>query len=187
MAVRVPEHLRERFDLLERLPVERDLPKPWRNVGTFAVGGLTDVGFADSSDLLLCISGSGRGVFDCLAGLRVARDDSSDFAFDLGNLIAEGIGPLAGQRIRTAGMYGGGLASGSGDGWCIERHPFSFPDDELFVSPPGHTMLWTRRDEEVRLTKLGRFVTELRAFGFSPTGRTLVVAVSSDVTIFARD
>jgi hypothetical protein len=185
--VTVPEHLKDRFELLESLRAERSLPAPWRANGTFAVGGLTDVGMADSSDLLICVSSSGRGVFDCIAGARVARDDGDDFEFDLGNLLVEGIGPLAGQRIRTAGMHGGGLARSTRDGWSVERHPFAFPDNELFVCPPGQTMLWARHGETTRLTKLAGFVTAVRAFGFSPTGRTFVVATSSDVMIFARN
>ncbi|MCE9530601.1 MAG: hypothetical protein K8T89_05655 [Planctomycetes bacterium] len=187
MAVRIPEHLKKRFEFLEGLRVEHTLPAPWRAAGTFAVGGLTEVGFADSSDLLICVSSAGRGVFDCMASDRIARDDSEDFEFDSGNLLVAGIGPLEGQRIRTAGISGGGLASTARDGWGVERHPFSFPDDELFFCSPGQTMLWTRPGETPRLTKLGGFVTELRAFGFSPTGRSFVIATSSDVLIYVRE
>jgi len=186
MAVRIPEHLQARFNLLDRLPIQRTLPAPWRAVGAFAVGGLTDVGFGDSSDLILCVSSSGRGVFDCTAGSRVARDDGRDFEFDLGNLTVAGIGPMAGQRVRTAGLSGGGPARRTIDGWNVEQHPFSFPAEELFFCAPGDTMLWTRAGETPRLTKLGGFVTQLRAFGFSPTGRAFVIATSSDLLIFIR-
>jgi hypothetical protein len=152
-----------------------------------AVGGLTDVGFADSTDLLICVSSSGRGVFDCMTGTRVARDYGSEFEFDAGNLLVEGIGTLDGKKIRTAGIAGGGLATGTQDGWGVQRHPFAFPEEQLFVGPPGQTMLWTQRGVEMHLSKLGGFITEVRAYGFSPTGRTFVVATSSDVMMFARD
>lgn len=186
MSVKVPSHLKERFDALERLPVASALPAPWNGPINIAVGGLTDVGFGDSSDFLICISSNGRGVIDCLTGSKVARDDSEDFAFDAGNLLVAGIGPLAEKQIRTAGLAGGGLASGASDGWNTQRHPFAFPDEQLFVAPPDQTMLWTQRGEEMRLTKLGGFVTEVRAFGFSPTGRSFVIATSSDVIVFCR-
>jgi hypothetical protein len=52
-----------------------DPPSPWRRTGSFAIGGLTDVGFGAHSDLLLVISHQGRGVFDCLSGVRVARNN----------------------------------------------------------------------------------------------------------------
>lgn len=145
MSVRIPSHLKERFDALESMPVASSLPPPWSGPTTIAVGGLTDVGFRDSSDLLMCISSTGRGVIDCLAGSKIARDDSDELAFDLGNLLAAGIGPLADAQIRTAGLAGGGLPSGTQDGWSAQRHPFAFPDEQLFVAPPGQTMLWTRR------------------------------------------
>jgi len=38
----------------------------------------------------------------------------------------------------------------------------------------------------MNLTKLGGFITEIRTFGFSPTGLSFVVATSSDVIIFSR-
>jgi hypothetical protein len=187
MPLHIPAHLQERFEALERLPIGSRLPAPWKGPYAFAVGGLTDVGFADSSDLLICVSGNGRGVFDCLAGTRVARDESPTFNFDCGNLLVDGIGPLDGLRIRTAGLAGGGLAYGAGDGWTIERHPFAFPDTELFVGSPGQTMLWTQHGAKMQLSKLGGFVTELKAYGFSPTGRTLVIATSSDLMLYTRD
>jgi hypothetical protein len=187
MALRVPAHLKDRFNALERLPTELALPAPWKGAVNFAVGGLTDVGFGDSSDLLICISSSGRGVFNCVTGAKVARDDNSEFEFDTGNLLVEGIGPLSGKKIRTAGIAGGGLTIGTHDGWTVERHPFAFPEEHLFIGPPGQTMLWTQHGEEMRLSKLGGFLTELRAYGFSPTGRTFVVATLSDVIMFARD
>jgi hypothetical protein len=185
MSVSVPAHLKERFDAIERLEKGRALPSPWRSNGSFAVGGLTDVGFADSADLVICLSSTGRGLFDCISGSRVARDDDPEFEFDTGNLTVEGIGPLARTRIRTAGMYGGGLASGTHDGWAVEPHPFAFPEQVLIVSPPGQTMLWTAKGEEMHLTKLADY--EIRAFGFSPTGRSFVLATSSDLLIFVRD
>jgi hypothetical protein len=185
MSVSVPARLKERFDAIERLEKGRALPSPWRSNGSFAVGGLTDVGFVDSSDLVICLSSTGRGLFDCISGSRVARDDDPEFEFDTGNLTVEGIGPLAGTAIRTAGMYGGGLASGTHDGWAVEPHPFAFPEQVLIVSPPGQTMLWTAKGEEMHLTKLADY--EIRAFGFSPTGRSFVLATSSDLLIFVRD
>ena len=49
---------------------------PWSQVAVRAVGGLTEVGFADDTDLLLVVSSRGRGVFDCCSGQIVARDQT---------------------------------------------------------------------------------------------------------------
>jgi hypothetical protein len=155
-------------------------------VAAFAVGGLTSVGFGESSDLLLAASGAGRGVFDCRKGELLARDDAEEFSFDIGNLVAEGIGPLAQERVRMSGIYGGGLACRTADGWKIERHPLSWPDDELILSPPGQSMLWTPPGQPMLLTKLAGFISEVRAFGFSPTGYSLVVATAADISVFGR-
>ncbi len=186
MPLKIPPHLKRRFHELDRLPTVSILPEPWGGGTNVSVGGLTDVGFADSSDLLICVSSAGLGVFDCLTSARLARDDSGEFYFDTGNLLVSGIGPLEGMLIRTAGIAGGGLATSTHDGWIVERHPLAFPDAELFVGPPGQTMLWTQHGAQTRLYKLGGFVTDLRAFGFSPTGRSFIVATSSDVLIYTR-
>lgn len=150
-----------------------------------AVGGLTSVGFYDSSDLLLAASSNGLGVFDCRTGQRLARDDGES-EFDIGNLLMKGIGPLADKQVRMSGIYGGRLACQTADGWRLEAVPLSWPDEEIILSPPGQTMLWCPADQSVKLHKLAGFATELRAFGFSPTGRCFVVATAADISIFSR-
>ena len=153
-------------------------------MATLPIGGLTEVGFANSSDILLVLSDDGRGVVDGRTGQLLARHD--DDAFDAGNLTAKGIGPLAGAKVRVGGLRGGGLSTNTADGWGVQRRPLAWPDDELILSPPGQTMLWTPRDQPMKLTKLAGFVTEVRAFRFSPTGQTFVIATASDLAIFAR-
>ena len=80
----IPDHLQNLFRRLVSLPTSQP-PAPWREVAVHAVGGLTDVAFAESSDLLLVISSVGRGLFDCSSGDRVARDPSDDFEHDTAN------------------------------------------------------------------------------------------------------
>jgi len=150
-----------------------------------AVGGLESIGFDEASDMLLLISSTGAGVFDCRSGDRVAREDASNV--DVINLTAEGIGPLTGKRIRISGLYGGGLPSSTADGWGLERYRASWPDEELILSQPGETIIWTTAGQRPSLTKLGGFASEVRAFGFSPTGRSLIVATGADLAIYGRD
>ena len=54
-------------------PITED-PKQWKRQCVASVGGLTEVGFADDSDLLLVVSSTGRSLFDCSTGERLARD-----------------------------------------------------------------------------------------------------------------
>lgn len=49
------------------------MASPWRKVTCLAVGGLTEVGFAAGS-LLLVVSHQGRGVVDLASGNVLARD-----------------------------------------------------------------------------------------------------------------
>ena len=165
-------------------------PAPWQWRAVHAVGGLTEVGFGRGTDLLLVVSHDGRGVFDCLTGLRVARDPTmpepgeADWQ-DTHELDAEGIGPLAGQTVRTSGLAGGGLALATADGWTAERLVLDWPEESLLLVPPGAWIYETRAGRSAAFTKIA-VENEPRAWGFSPTGRSLVLATSSDVTIFGR-
>jgi hypothetical protein len=160
-------------------------PSPWKLAGGSAVGGLSDVGFAPGSDLLLVVSSQGRGVFDCLTGERVARDRSvpegaSPDWQDPFELWAVGIGPLAGQHIRTAGLSGGGLSVATRDGWSVERLALEWPDETLLLRRGWG--FGYRPDEIFKIA----VHSEVRAWGFSPTGRSLVYATSSDLAIWSR-
>lgn len=158
-------------------------PAPWRHVTTRAVGGLYEVGFGTASNLLLIISSSGRGVMDALTGEMRARDRSEGFEwFDARELLAQGIGPLGGQTVRVAGLAGGGLAATTSDGWSVEAETFAWPERCVILKHPD----WYEFvDASAGCTKLA-VEFELRAWGFSPTGRCVVVATSSEVYVYAR-
>jgi hypothetical protein len=146
---------------------------------------LTDVGFGTDSDLLMVISHNGRGVFNCLTGEKVARDyDEGDWK-DTISLEAKGIGPLEDQRIRTSGLHGGGLPLTSGDGWTAEDFVLDWPDHTLLLVPPGSWAYGDDIGKPANYTKVA-VESELRAWGFSPTGRSLILATSSDLTCWSR-
>ena len=63
------------YQRIDAAPVTPE-PAPWKRVD-HAVGGLTDIGFADDTDLLVTLSGQGRGIYDCTSGERLERDVSS--------------------------------------------------------------------------------------------------------------
>ena len=145
------------------------------------MGGLTEVGFADDSDLLLIVSSQGRGVVDCRTGERVARDraEPDDSWCDERRLIAKGIGPLEGETIRLAGLHGGGLLNCGREGWSVEGLAIDWPDVSLLLVEPWKSIY----QDSTRFTKLA-VDREVRAFGFSETGASLVLATSSDVTVY---
>lgn len=147
----------------------------WVHLNTFGIGGLILVGFAPQSDYLLVVSHQGRGVFDCLTGRKIARD-SGEY-LDYSEFEAEGIGILANQTICVVGLFGGNLPNTTTDDWKLSEKPED--SKQIFLS---HKTL---------LEDDARFVgdeggCEMRAFGFSETGNSFVIATSCDLIIYAK-
>ncbi|MEV4806625.1 hypothetical protein AB0K18_42080 [Nonomuraea sp. NPDC049421] len=153
------------------------------------VGGLTGVGFAphpdSGEDIILVTSHQARGVIDCVTGQRMARDPDPDKAWpDDCTLTCEGIGPLAGTAIQISGLLGGGLHTTTTHGWSIDIVTPNWPNENILLSyegdpyrdAPGSTWWHIHREE----------ACEIRAAGFSPTGRTLAIASSCTPTLFAH-
>jgi hypothetical protein len=136
----------------------------------------------------MVVSLDGHGLIDSLTAEKIARDrnpdpDSSTPDADP-DLTCPGLGPIAGERVRIAGLFGGGLHATTGDGWTIDVVSPEWPHDRVLLSadgggcdgPAGGTW-WHIFDADH---------SEFRAAGFSPSGRTLAVATSSDVTLWTR-
>jgi hypothetical protein len=90
-----------------------------------------------------------------------------------------GIGPLEGKRIRLAGLHGGGLLNCGREGWWVEALAIDWPDVNLLLVEPWQSIF----RESARFAKLA-VAREVRAFGFSETGASLVLATSSDLTVY---
>jgi hypothetical protein len=147
------------------------------------------VGFGPSSELLLVTSHQGRGVFDCVTGQRVSRDAELDYSIeDPQRLVATGIGPLAGQEIRMAGLYGGGLTKQTSDFWHIETVYFRWPDQGCIVLMPEESDLWAMEGQRLKFEGSTRIheIDSFRVAGFSASGKSLVIAESHTLTIFNR-
>lgn len=170
-------------------------PEPWRPVldNRTPIGGLLAIGFAthpgNGHDLVMVVSTDGHGLFDAFTGEKIARDRDPDPETGTpdGNpdLVCPGIGPIAGVPVRTAGLFGGGLHSGAqGGGWTVDVVSPEWPHDRVILSTghgihrgqPGETW-WHIFDANY---------SELRAAGFSPSGQTLAVATSSDLSLWTR-
>ena len=155
-------------------------PPPWKRLPASLVGGLLQVGFAENSNLIIVLSHSGRGIFDCRTGASIARDyDETDAVFDTICLTVQGFGLLAGQPIRTAGLYGGGLPLSTADGWFLKDQVMTSSIRSIVLAPPHR-----REQEDVVIGNEG--ICELRAFGFSDTGLSLLIATSCDLMLFTR-
>jgi hypothetical protein len=152
---------------------QQEAPQPWRRIQLY-INGLTAVGFGPGTELLLVLSHSGLGVVDCVTGRVVARDaedrDLPDGGFPVW---APGIGPLAGQRVPLMGLWGGGLRTMAPDGWVIHRAAPNWPLECAVLCPPHAHEIEDHGDATVLLKDLD---PEIRAIGFSDSGKTLVVA-----------
>lgn len=161
-----------------------DPPAPWRCVGRFAIGGLISVGFSRNDEWLVVSSHQGIGIIDCITGVKIARDSDIDGYPDK-YLEVIGIGPLAHERIATAGIHGGGLPLTTPDGWAIEVITLDWPEQEVFLMEPGNDLYGAISGKPSNHHRVATEAT-LRATGFSYSGSTLVLATSSDVVIHSR-
>ena len=176
------EKLRSR---LRQIPLGQ-APAPWRGGESYSVGGLIAVGFAPQSDRLLVISWQGRGLFDCISGTRIARDEEPPVPawFDQIRLLADGIGSLSGQRTRLAGLYGGALPRTTDDRWAATQIAPDWPLEAIILEPPGSSILIEDRAKgSVMIATNDAF----RAYGFSETGLSFVVATSDHIQVWRRD
>ncbi|MDP9317232.1 MAG: hypothetical protein M3R24_41315 [Chloroflexota bacterium] len=174
--------LEERF---RRIPLTPP-PAPWEYVGVYGVGGLENIGFAEESELLLIVSSSGRGVLNCTTGERVARDYDTDIP-SMHNIIqlqTPGIGPLTDHMIRMAGLHGGGLSTITHDGWHLEVVHLTWHHSLAFLEPSSASIYHDRTYEQCVKVYDGE---PIRAYGFSYTGESMVIAEGShSLHIFTR-
>ncbi|MEU3735661.1 hypothetical protein AB0E78_01120 [Streptomyces sp. NPDC032198] len=185
--------LRERLLAAPVIPA----PEPWRPVFEYKygapVGGLLGIGFAShpesGRDLVMVVSRDGHGLFDAVTGKKIARDRDPDPESSTPDAVADlacpGLGPIAGSRVRIAGLFGGGLHTTTRDGWTLEAVAPDWPNDRVLLSGDGglphsgpHGERWWHIFHST--------YSELRAFGFSPSGETIAVATSSDISLWTR-
>lgn len=174
-------------DRIENMPVSAP-PAPWARKLEFDRSGLIDIGFADNSDLLLLVSWDERVVIDCLTGDVLAREGHKKLGdwHDQFNLYCLGVGPLSKSRVRTAGLWGGGLCSYTRDSWSLRSfyQENSWSPLVVLEPPDGDVRL---PDEAAGCTRLEiPDLDTFRACGFSPTGKSIVAADASGVIIYGR-
>lgn len=168
------QELRRRVSLISRVAC-------WFEYGRqtmYEVDDVLAIGLA--GELILVVSSRGLAVIDPLRGCLA--HDSSDRPLPGYPDWAEGIGPLHGQRVVLMGMDGGfPLPRRTPDGWSLgvlspER------DAIVWLSPPSEPC----EEPGPRSRKLNRTFPELRAAGFSESGRTIVIAEPNAITCFTR-
>ncbi|MEM9070257.1 MAG: hypothetical protein AAGE52_17250, partial [Myxococcota bacterium] len=152
-----------------------DAPRGSRN---WASGGCTwfdarvfAVGFFANTDELLVLSHSASVVVAESGAQRLV-----DAEVDAVRLIAT----VDGQRVRIAGVSGGGLPRTTHDGWSVRVVSLDWPSEVAFLQPPG-SHAW--HGECVVVDESN---APFRAVGFSDTGTMLVVATDETVERWRR-
>ncbi|MFJ8994257.1 hypothetical protein ACIRQH_28140 [Streptomyces sp. NPDC102279] len=168
-------------------------PEPWRHVGLAPVGGLLGIGFAPhpetGRDLVMVVSRDGHGLFDAVTGEKIARDRDPDLEDSTPDAVPDlscpGLGPISGSRVHIAGLFGGGLHTTTADGWTLEVVVPAWPHERVLLSSDGGLPHRGAYGEQWWHIFHSNY-SELRAAGFSPSGRTIAVATSSDVSLWTR-
>jgi hypothetical protein len=190
MLTECQQELRERFLSTPVMPA----PGPWQPVfdRRVPVGGLVGIGFAAdpglSNDLVMVVSHDGHGLFDTTTGAKIARDRAPDpdsaSPDAVPDLACPGLGPVAGTRVRIAGLFGGGLHTTTEDGWTVKVVSPEWPNHRVVLSADGGLCRGPAGEKWWHFFHAD--YSELRAAGFSLSGRTLAVATSSDLTLWSR-
>lgn len=184
------QRLREHFLAAPVLPA----PAPWQPVldSRTPIGGLLGIGFAvhpDSGrDLVMVVSHDGHGLFDAVTGEKIGRDRDPDPGTSTPDaspdLTCPGLGPITGTRVHIAGLFGGGLHSTTPDGWALHVVSPEWPSDRVLLSSGGN--IYKDPPGEHWWHIFHSDYSTYRAAGFSPSGLTLAVATSSDLTLWTR-
>lgn len=161
----------------------------WTHKNTFAIGGLENVGYAPRQDCLIVLSSQGLGIFDCISGEKIARlnndvDWLQSFNQDTNSII--GFDVLDKIEISTCGLYGEDhLPKATDDDWTLALS-LPEPDDKPFDNYLIRKIHLISPDKKQKILVAKDGACELKAFGFSDTGQSFVVALSCEITIYSR-
>lgn len=155
----------------------------WKHRNTHAIGGLQEVGFQENHDLLLVLSSQGEGIFDCISGEILARNNNDYDWWKRYNTLENnipGFGILENHKIKISGLeLGDTLLKSTSDFWklSVEREFTTIEDQKIILSYRGSEKSVIAVDGPC----------EFRAYGFSPTENSLIVASSCELVIYSRE
>ncbi|SMX37328.1 hypothetical protein [Octadecabacter ascidiaceicola] len=158
---------------------------PWKQAAVLGIGGLNAVGFDRASETMLVTSVNGQSVIDGATGEILYRNRDED-GLDASALKGTRLDHPADERFDMAGLYGGGLRTMTDDGWSVERI-----GSYCVLHPAGASVhfldaKWAEYNKDASFHLVDRSGEEIRAHGFSWTGRTLICATPSTLSIWNR-
>lgn len=159
----------------------------WSKAGWWSVGNLREIGFKNGTDFLMVLA-QGRGIFDCSTNQKLARDrtDYYHYEWDSSNGIVKGFDFLKGENIICGGFeYEDVLKKETTDQWSITIENDQKLDYKKELAP-CQTMYLLHEQSHQKIEVHTFFYGIDRAFGFSDTGKSFVIATSSDLHIWNR-
>lgn len=168
------EHRKRMKDIIQRIPV--GIPDGWEKA-TYAVGGLTYVGFSNvHTEKLVVISSQNQSVIDCGTGSKTYCSEN----YNEDNLIAIAE-ELGDEIVPIAGDGGGGLRRFSKDGNILMSVAPFWPMVKI-IFMPNYTF-YTLNPEKCTIIFEDY---EIKAFGFSKCGNYIAVGTSDTLDIFRK-
>ncbi|AWH72677.1 hypothetical protein DCS32_00360 [Dokdonia sp. Dokd-P16] len=176
---------RLRLQKLVDKTIKSEIPTGWKKE-TFAVGGLSEVGFSkEFPELLLVVSSQGRGIIDCSKFELIDRDNNDDFDwFNSYELWSIGIGKLANEKISVGGLCGGGLPLLNQFGDGIQYMATEWPIIDLIFEPNFKSIY--KEDDGKDCFRIFHDY-EIRAYGFSYNGEYFITATSSEINVYRKE
>lgn len=152
----------------------------------FVVGGLTEVGFSQQNpEMLLIVSSQGRGIIDCEKLEKIERDnDVTGEWINEQELWCLGLGETENEKIRIAGLHGGGLPFSNKEGDNIEFFAPNWPIVNL-IFQPNFLSIYKESETSKCFNILNDY--EPRAYGFSPNGQVFITATGGDVIVYRKE
>jgi hypothetical protein len=161
----------------------------WIHKNTFAIGALENVGFAPGQDKLLVLSTQGQGIFDCITGEKIVqKNDGADWwnNFNETTNSISGFDCLDGTIVATHGLYGDDhLLKDTQDGWTLSISKPE-PDEKPFEKYLIQKIYLISPDEQQKIFIAKDGPCEFRAYGFSETGNSFIIASNCDLIIYSR-
>ena len=175
---------RLRLQKLVNQTEKTETPTGWKKE-TFAIGGLSNVGFSKKfPEMLLVVSSQGRGVIDCSKFELIERDNNDSWEWmDTYELWTMGIGKLSEEKILVGGIHGGGLPFLNKYGDSIKFMATEWPIIDLIFEPNFKSLY---KEGEAKDCFRIFHDYELKAYGFSYIGDYFITATSSEVNVYKK-
>lgn len=161
----------------------------WSKIGHQAVGGLLEVGFVENTDYLIVLGSSGRTIFNCITNEKTARDRQDYYVenWDPETGVVEGFDLFEGKSIICGGFeYPDQILKETSDYWSIKITEELRPNYKKEIkSAEVMTLFNSKNNKEIEVEVFHYSIT--RAYGFSKTGRSFIIAHSHGVDIWTRD